>query len=346
MVKITNPLGEFKAGKQGEAVYQGRYGQQIRRTRQPKRGIVSEKQEHHRQFYRSALNWRKSLSLANRRYLEGYCLSNWIIDRYKIPLPWHRFALKLYLQHITFIPFLTTKKLVDEEAVDQQYTTGDATHFYLHDTVWIAQTFTPAITGKLPKVKVKLFRNYEVGDFVINIVTTDQDGYPTDNVLCSKDFQSEPISEEEPGDWYEFTFDPSPTLTKEVVYAIIINGKPSGTNPVLYWREDSTAPQYFRGCLYRTSTSGASWSRYLYDDCMFQTFMLIPGEKITYGTLHVRHPAVKSFTQKRNGLTIRAEDNLSSLDDQYLTKQVGLDVEQGDEIEATTVAGILYKHLV
>ncbi len=346
MVKITNELGEVKAGKQGEAVYQGRYGQQIRRTRQPKRAIVSEKQQQHRQLYRSALDWRKSLSLANRRFLEGYCLSNWVIDRYKIPLPWHRFALKLHLQHIKFIPLLTTKRLVDQESVDQQLTTGDTTHFYLKETIWIAQTFTPAMTGKLTKVNVKLFRDYAADDFMIKITTTDQDGYPTDNVLCSKIFNSEPITEDPSGDWYQFAFDQPPTLTKEVVYAIIIQGIPTGLNLYLYWREDASAPQYFRGCVYRSTNSGGIWTRKLYDDCMFQTFTLIPGKKITYGTLHITHPAIKSFTQTRNGSIIRAEDNLSSLDDQYLTKQVGLDVEQGDKIEATTVAGILYAYEV
>lgn len=62
--------------------------------------------------------------------------------------------------------------------------------------------------------------------------------------------------------------------------------------------------------------------------------------------LHVRHPALLTITHKRNGVIIDQKTNLSSLDDQYLTKQVGLDVEKGDYIEATTVAGILYKHLV
>ena len=346
MVKITNPLGDVKIGKQGEVVYQRKYGQQIRRGLSPKRAIVSEAQEKHRQLYRDALAWRKNLSRQNRRYLEGYCINNGIFDRFGVPLAWHRFALKLYLHHLMFIPFLATKELVEGEAVDQQYTTGDAIHYYLHDTVWIAQTFTPAITGKLTKLNIKTFRNYEAGEFVIQINTTNENGYPTDTILCSKDFNSEPISDEEPGDWYEYAFDPLPSLTKEVVYAIIMHGKPGGTNPRIYWREDATAPQYFRGCAYRSTTSGSSWTRNLYNDCMFQTFTLVPGEKLTYGTLHVRHPAIKSFTQKRNGLIVRAEDDLSSLEGQYLTGQVGLDVEQGDEIMATTLPGITYTYLV
>ncbi|GAI63881.1 unnamed protein product, partial [marine sediment metagenome] len=276
------------------------YGEQIRRTVSAKRAIPSHRQIEHRQLYRDALAWRKQLSHANRRYLDGYCIANGVFDAYKIPLTWSRFALKLYLESIKFIPFLTTKRLVDQEAVDQQYTTGDATYFYLHETVWIAQTFTPAITGKLTKVNVKLFRDYAPDDFIIKITTTDEQGYPTDNVLCSKIFNSETITEEQAGEWYEFTFDQPPTLTQEVVYAIIINGIPTGGNIYLCWREDATAPQYYRGCVYRSTNSGGIWTYKKYDDCMFQTFMLIPGKTITYGTLHVKHPALLTVVHKRN----------------------------------------------
>lgn len=103
MVKIINTLGDVKIGKQGQVVYQRKYGEQIRRGLSPKRAIVSQKQAEHRLMYKNALNWRKSLSLPNRRYLEGYCLSSWIVDRFKIPLPWHRFALKLYLERVHFV---------------------------------------------------------------------------------------------------------------------------------------------------------------------------------------------------------------------------------------------------
>jgi hypothetical protein len=63
-------------------------------------------------------------------------------------------------------------------------------------------------------------------------------------------------------------------------------------------------------------------------------------------TLHVRHPALLTVVHRRGQLIIREYHDLSSLDEQYLTKQVGLDVAKGDEIEATTVAGISYRHLV
>jgi hypothetical protein len=103
MVKITNTLGDVKIGKQGEVVYQRKYGEQIRRGLSPKRAIVSEAQQNHRQFYRAALAWRKQLSRQNRIYLEGYCIANGIVDRLGVFLTWPRFALRIYLVKVKFV---------------------------------------------------------------------------------------------------------------------------------------------------------------------------------------------------------------------------------------------------
>ncbi|MBA7535972.1 hypothetical protein ES705_28231 [subsurface metagenome] len=346
MVKIVNPLGQVKTGVQGEAVYQGKYGQQIRRTRQPKRAIPSQKQLEHRQLYREALVWRKGLSLPNRRYLDGYCIANWIVDGYKMPLPWSRFALKLYLEHVQFVPSLVTTEVVGEEAVDQEYTTGDTSYFNPHDTTWSAQTFTPSITGKIIKVKLKLFRNLDSAEYIIKITTTDEGGYPTDTVLCSTTFNSEPITTESPGEWYEFTFYVPATLTMGIVYAIVIHGVPGLPNPRVYWRVDPTAPTYYEGCVYNSINSGSSWTRHLYDDLMFQTFMLMPGYKFTHGTLAVKHPALLSGEHRRDGKLVDEWTNLSNLDEEYLTGQVGVDVFSGDALKFTTIAGLEYSFRV
>ncbi|MBA7583552.1 hypothetical protein ES708_25497 [subsurface metagenome] len=346
MVKITNLTGDVKIGKQGAVVYQRKYGEQIRRGVSPKRAIASEAQIAHRQLYRDALKWRSNLSLPNRRYLEGYTYSNGVVDSYHAPLGWSKFALKLYLEKVKFAPFLVTTELVGEEAVDQQYTTGDSAAYTSNDTKWLAQTFTPATTGKITKVKLKIYRNTSAADFIVKITTTDGEGKPTDTILCSKTFNTEPITTESPGDWYEFSFEEPATLTKDTVYAILIHGMPGLPNPYLMWRDDASAPQYLRGCHYYSSNSGGSWTRYLYDDFMFQTFAFFPGEKITSGTLHVKHPALMKVLQKRGELTVNGYDGLSSLNDEYLTGQVGLDVEEGDLIWATTLAGVLYPYLV
>lgn len=102
MVKIINTLGDVKIGKQGEAIYQRKYGQQIRSVTSTMRATSSQSQLEHRQLYRDALNWRKALSRHSRIYLEGYCIFNGIIDKFGIPLAWSRFALKIYLERVRF----------------------------------------------------------------------------------------------------------------------------------------------------------------------------------------------------------------------------------------------------
>lgn len=103
MVKIENYLGDVKIGRQGEVVYQRRYGEQMRRGVSPKSATPSKAQDEHRQFYRDALDWRKQLSRQNRIYLEGYCIANGIVDSFRLPLAWHRFALRLYLGKVRFV---------------------------------------------------------------------------------------------------------------------------------------------------------------------------------------------------------------------------------------------------
>ncbi len=160
--------------------------------------------------------------------------------------------------------------LPPELTLYEYYNTGDTSSFSAHDTAWAAQTFTPLISHKITLVKLKLWRNLDSAEYTIKITATDQDEYPTDNVLCSKIFNSEPITRDSPGEWYEFTFDEPPILTKDTVYAKIIHGIPGFPNPTVYWRDDPSAPQYHRGCAYHSINSGSSWTRYLYDDLMFE----------------------------------------------------------------------------
>ena len=98
MVKIINQTGDVKIGRQGEAVYQRHYGQQMRRTVKPKTGDTSTMQIRQRTRFQQALAWRATLSLDARRYLEGFAIAHGIVDSYGIPLSWDKFALKIALQ--------------------------------------------------------------------------------------------------------------------------------------------------------------------------------------------------------------------------------------------------------
>jgi len=340
MVKIVNPLGDVKIGRQGEVVYQRKYGEQIRRMVSPKRAIVSEAQLAHRQLYRDALDWRKQLSRPNRRYLDGYCIANGIVDGYHIPLPWSRFALKLYLQAIKFVPDLYLEAGEAIAELDQQYITGADGQSGIASNNWGSQTFTPSQTAPIPKVALKLYREATPNNFIVEIRTTEGDGSPSDVILASKTFSSEPITQTSPGQFYQFSFDDPPTLTAETLYAIVLHRAPPLHPQALFWRRDASDASYPRGTLYWSTDAGSNWLVQPERDYLFKTYVQIAGEDIKKGTLHVRHPALLTVVQKRGELTVRGYDTLSSLDEEYLTKQVGLDVEEGDSIKATTVAGI------
>jgi len=344
MVKITNPLGDVKIGRQGEAVYQLKYGEQIRRMVSPKRAIASEAQEKHRQRYRDALAWRKQLSLANRRYLDGYCNANGIVDDYHIPLPWSRFALKLYLEHVKFVPIsVTAGAPTYEDTKFEGSETGDTVKTEIYGTHYTAQSFKPSEAHNIKKVKVKLWRKGTPGTLYVGIKETDGAGKPTGADICSGTIDGNSLTTGAPGQWYEIELGAGANLLAETTYAIVLRIIGGSGAQCVCWRYGSADP-YPDGLLLVSTNSGGSWTPYSAYDNMFEVWgtTTTEGKKLTL--IHVRHPALLAVIQKRGELTIRQDDTLSSLDDEYLTKQVGLDLKAGDTIEATTVAGISYKY--
>lgn len=346
MVKITNPLGDVKIGKQGEVVYQRRHGEQIRRMAAPKRAIPSQRQIDHRQLYRTALAWRKQLSLANRRYLDGYCIANGVVDRYHIPLPWSRFALKIYLQAVKF--HLTNISITEPEyqyEKKQSYETGDDAIAQAYADKWAAQTFTPEQSHTITSVKLKLYRNGAPGTLYVGIKETDGSGHPTGDDLCSGNIDGNSLTTDTSGEWYQIDFGDGAELEVNTLYAIVCHIVGGNVSNRVCWRRDSTGV-YPGGEMVYSINGGVDWTSYPDSDCMFQewTSFTIEGKKTA--TLHVRHPALLIVVHKRGELTINGYDTLSSLDEEYLTGQVGLDVEAGDLIKATTLPGIEYSYEV
>jgi len=346
LVKIINPLGDIKVGRQGEAVFQRRYGEQIRRQVSPKRAIPSQAQIDHRQLYRAALAWRKQLPLANRRYLDGYCITNWVVDAYNIPLAWSRFALKLYLQAVKFVPDLEITQTDPIDAEKKDYT--DESAWALIDggqAVWLAQTFTPLEYYTTNKLVLLMSKRAYPHDITVGIRLTDGEGKPTGNDLTSGTTDGDTLPTGTPGEWREVQLTPY-ALTQGVKYAIVARAPgATATNTMRWWRRNDNS-NYPRGSLYTSINSGVAWTGQSYDFNFEVWSAAQEGEYSKEGILHVRHPALLTVVQKRGGLTIRGYDTLSSLDEQYLTKQVGLDVESGDLIKATTLPGIEYCYLV
>ena len=346
MVKITNPLGDFKVGKQGEAVYQGRYGEQIRRTAAKKRAMPSKRQIEHRALYRAALDWRKALSLPNRRYLDGYCIANWIVDDYKIPLPWSRFALKIYLQAVKFVSDLEIIETAPISGEKKDYTEEQAwAGVWFGQELWWAQTFTPLETYTLGKVGFLLSRKAALIQDVVEGIRLTENGFPigSDLITASRNGSTIPITIEK--EWWYIDFEPTLELQEGVMYAVV--GRvpdATGSNIQLYRTLNDT--RYPRGQRLDSGNSGVNWTKWSYDWNFEVWSATIEGEYSKEGILHVRHPALASVIQKRNGKTLKQWSNLSDLDKEYLTGQVGLDVEQGDYTEATTLPGIKYRHTV
>jgi len=98
MVRIVSKVGDIKRGKQGEAVYQLHYGQQIRRVRREKGGIVSKAQEKRRGLFRQALDWRKGLNRHDRLVIAQYAYQGHFRDSERVTLTWDRMALKIALE--------------------------------------------------------------------------------------------------------------------------------------------------------------------------------------------------------------------------------------------------------
>ncbi|MBA7520695.1 hypothetical protein ES705_12791 [subsurface metagenome] len=346
MVKIKNPLGDVKIGRQGEVVYQRKYGEQIRRLASPKRAMASEAQIAHRQLYRDALAWRKQLSLANRRYLEGYCVANGVIDSYHIPLPWSRFALKLYLQAIKFV--LITKPVAGEageEALFENYQYVRSGKSSIYSQYQMGNTFTPQVSHQISKVGLMLWRVGLPGVATIFIRATDGDGLPTGEDLTSVQLNANNLSI---APQTEFSYYDLPLygLSAGVKYALCARAPDGAGGNTLEMGRDGTNPTYERGNYVQSTDYGVTWGGWTTLDHYFEEYGIPPGEAGVKGLLHVRHPALLAVVHKRGELTVNGYDTLSSLDREYLTGQVGLDVEAGDTIEATTLPGIDYRFKV
>jgi len=342
MVKIVNELGEVKTGVQGEAVYQGRYGQQIRRTRQPKRAIPSQKQLEHRQLYREALTWRKALSLPNRRYLDGYCIANWIVDDYKIALPWSRFALKLYLQHIGFVivdkPVMVYLPLYEDFIEEQTQHNSDIPLVAAYQNYGGQRLTIP--DRKVIKLALVLRR---VGSPTGN-VTFEIRRVSDDSLIVSK-LWGLAADLPDTDTLVEVTFDSPPTINEEVRILAYSPGHAMNDDVrVRYQNTDVKADEL-------TSYGDlADWT----DDNRYDTAYRYtyreetpPPPKIDYenstkGLLHLRHPALLSGEHRRDGKLLESWTNLSNLDEEYLTGQVGIDVFSGDELKFATIAGVEY----
>lgn len=346
MVKIVNQLGDVKVGRQGEVVYQRKYGEQIRRQASPKRAIPSEAQIAHRQLYRDALAWRSQLSLPNRRYLDGYSIANGIVDSYHIPLTWSRLALKLYLQKVKFA-IITKPTLIVEEGSGKQEYYDNLPDFdkwrVVYDKYYWGQQFTPQHDLELTEVEIFVYRTGNSGDVTAGIYATNGAGLPTGSPLvevvkAQAEVPASPI-------WWALGLT-LPKLDKDSIYALCVDAEDGDSSNRLNWRQDTINPTYPRGYCVTSNTHGSTWFANPTMDFAFRIYGNWSEKSGELGLIHVRHPALLKVVHKREGVVINGYDTLSSLDEEYLTGQVGLDVMPEDSIKATSLPGIEFDYRV
>ena len=146
-------------------------------------------------------------------------------------------------------------------------------------------------------------------------------------------------------EWIEKALETPQTISEEVrIVAYITNGTDADYGRIRAIESDVKANEI----LTRWITS--AWDETLTYDCAYRyTYREetpppygYDYENSTEGLLYVRHPALLSGEHRRDGKLLESWTNLSNLDEEYLTGQVGIDVFSGDELKFATIAGVEY----
>lgn len=112
MVKITNVFGDEYKGRQGNAVYQKKYGKQIRRVWDGKKRNTAPAQEEQKARFRQAHAWIKQLTSEEVEGLKTF------VNRVRPDLTWQQYAIKTALDRgkvsITTREVSTIKEILTE----------------------------------------------------------------------------------------------------------------------------------------------------------------------------------------------------------------------------------------
>ncbi|MBA7681822.1 hypothetical protein ES703_90163 [subsurface metagenome] len=145
--------------------------------------------------------------------------------------------------------------------------------------------------------------------------------------------------------YYEVELDPPPTINEEVITHTEVNAATANVQVgTRRQTSDVKANEHTIRC------RQSAWGEYeTWDTAYRYTYRVETPpppkpdyENSTKGLLHVRHPALLSGEHRRDGKLLESWTNLSNLDEEYLTSQVGIDVFSGDELKFATIAGEEY----
>ncbi|GAJ09649.1 unnamed protein product, partial [marine sediment metagenome] len=219
-----------------------------------------------------------------------------------------------------------TPPVAGEKKESCEDTTGG--NFYGGKTRWMAQSFTPLEPYPVGKVTLWLCRNGLPGIVTVGIRNTDGEGHPTGGDLTSGQIAGDLLPETPNFAWVDIKIDPY-DLSPDTLYAAVTRSPTAGAINQLLSRRSVNNTCYPRGVALVSTNSGVSFDAQAWD-AAFQVWSAEQaGEYLKAGILHVRHPALLAIVHKRGELIVSEYDTLSSLDKEYLTGQVGLDVEAG-----------------
>jgi large repetitive protein len=139
----------------------------------------------------------------------------------------------------------------------------------LGGTAWKGQTFIPATTHTITKVRLPLLNpNSQSGNVTVSIRRTDASGLPTGGDLASGSIACSALTTHwTPVTWYDFNLGTGCQLTAGTKYALIIQA-PSAASGIYYWA--NTAGTYTKGTVICTFNGGSSWSSYSGWDAVFE----------------------------------------------------------------------------
>ena len=152
----------------------------------------------------------------------------------------------------------------------EYYITGDDANLEILAATWWYQTFTPLASHNLTSVKLLLYRIGSPGTVTASIRTTDVNGKPTGNDLCSGTINGNTLTTDNAGDWYEITQGAGYNVVAGTKYAIVVRAPSGDASNMLVWRWDSTSATYTGGNAGKSENSGSTWTGYSFADCMFE----------------------------------------------------------------------------
>ena len=150
---------------------------------------------------------------------------------------------------------LRLEKVATTLSLFEYYNTGDNNVNSVFDPKWEAQTFTPQITHRITKVKIKIYRRDLPGILSVEIRATDTEGKPSGINLASGTIDGNNFTDDEAGAWYEVDLGAGAILYSGAKYAIVLGNSASGW---ARWKVDTNS-NYEGGTSLTSLDSGKTW---------------------------------------------------------------------------------------